>query len=328
MKHSRMSNCSNPINESLWYEDPTLNVIWRFQIVWEQVSLILGIFGNAFVLYATIAHSAIKLDKMSVWIIKNLAAADICSCVLVLLPILLTQYGKLNGTLIFGETFYVIMGCYFYTFYVANLIFVNFLSFNKLMRCMFPLRNLDSTRRQRIAVTMCTILISSVPTIWTVCGFLDELFVISDRWESIRYLGAVDIGYSYIQFNERKIGYGTRRIVNNTIIIICSCLPCLSLVALNSALVVFAVKKSLSAINKRNLLTVILVTATFLISVMPYTLEFFLVRSAIHGEIAWCLTCLPIWINPFIYVAVNPCFKEFVKTKLLSCKQSFSVQPL
>ena len=313
------------------YEYSTsLNNIWRLQIIWGQISVILGIFGNAFVLYATIAHNSIKLDKMSVWIIKNLAAADICNCVLVLLPILLTQYGKLNGTLIFGETFYVIMGCYLYIFFVANLCLVNFLSFNKLMRCMFPLRNLNSTRRQRIAVTMCTILISSVPTIWIAYGLEDGYVIISNNWQSKEYLGAADISYTYhsLYHIDRGFGYETKKIVGDAIISIFNGLPCFTLVALNSALVIFAVKKSHSAINKRNLLTVVLVTAAFLISVMPYFLDFIIEVSEEYHEIAWCLTYLPTWINPFIYLAVNPSFKEFSKTKLLYCKQRSSVQPL
>ena len=73
-------------------DDQTENaqIIYGFEIAWEQICFILGVSGNVFVLYATIAHKAIKLDKMSIWIIKNLAVADIGNCVLVLLPILLT----------------------------------------------------------------------------------------------------------------------------------------------------------------------------------------------------------------------------------------------
>ena len=33
--------------------------------------------GNSFTLYATVRHNAIKLDKLSVWIIQNLCVADI-----------------------------------------------------------------------------------------------------------------------------------------------------------------------------------------------------------------------------------------------------------
>ena len=80
--------------------------MYQLQIVWGQLSFILETFGNGFVLYATVARNAIKLDKMSVWIIKNLAVADICNCWMVMLPILMTQYGSMN------QTYCIVLGCY------------------------------------------------------------------------------------------------------------------------------------------------------------------------------------------------------------------------
>ena len=79
-----------------WYYDATLDTVWRLQIAWGQICFILGTVGNIFVLYGTICHNAIKMDGTSIWIIKNLAVADICNCVLVLLPNLLTQTWELR----------------------------------------------------------------------------------------------------------------------------------------------------------------------------------------------------------------------------------------
>ena len=94
-------------------DDETENaqIIYGFEIAWVQISFILGVSGNVFVLYATIAHKAIKLDKMSIWIIKNLAVADIGNCVLVLLPILLIQHGKLYDVLVFGSQRLLLYTC-------------------------------------------------------------------------------------------------------------------------------------------------------------------------------------------------------------------------
>lgn len=46
-------------------------------LIWCHSSLFLGLLGNTYVLHATIAHRAIKLDKLSVWIIQNLAVTDL-----------------------------------------------------------------------------------------------------------------------------------------------------------------------------------------------------------------------------------------------------------
>ena len=260
---------------------------------------------------------------MSIWIIKNLAVADICHCLLVLLPTLLTQYGKLNKTLIFGETFYSALGCYGYTFLVANLLLVNVLTFNKLMRCMFPLRNLDSTTCQRILVTNITAVYSSVPAIWIVYGHLDGFVTFSNDWREMNNLGASEIASAN---NINQSGY--TKMIDYALTVIFSALPCFTLMALNLALVIFAVKRSNSGINKSNLVIVFLMTATVLISIIPHFIDIIFIsineNSSVqwreYSEIAWSLIYLSSLINPFIYFSINPSFREFTKKKLFFCK--------
>lgn len=189
---------------------PSFEVVNRVQIVWGTISFILGITGNVFVLYATIAHNAIKLDKMSVWIVKNLAVTDIFNCVLVLLPTLLLQYGKLSNTILSNRTLVSIMASYLYSFFLANSYLVNFLSINKLFRCMFPLRNLDSSSRQRLTVTMVTVFICSLPTLWLAYGFLGGFLCVREEWRSVGYLGALKIASTFP--NEAIIG-SVRKII-------------------------------------------------------------------------------------------------------------------
>ena len=310
----------------LWYpgyDNASLDIIWRFQIAWGQVSFVLSILGNVFVLYATIAHNAIKLDSMSIWIIKKLAVADICNCLLVLAPILITQYGKLNQTLIFGEIFYTVMGCYLYIFFLVNLFLVNILSLNKLMRCMFPLRNLGSTRRQRITVTVSMVVFSFLPAAWTVYGLLDGFNLISDRWRYIEYLGVDDMNTPFVKSD---IGYWIG-FIGYAICFVFIAFPSITLVILNLALVILAIKKSKQAINRLNLLVVILVTAAFLISILPIFFNVIIAETSLeYNEISWSLSFISVWINPFIYLAVNPAFKEFTKKKLLFRKHRSSLQ--
>ena len=296
------------------YYTTALDIIWRVQIAWGQVCFILGSLGNIYVLYATIAHNAIKLDKMSIWIIQNLAVADICNCVLVLLPILITQYGKLCKIRIFGEKLYTFLGCYRYTFVVVNLYLVNMLSLNKLMRCVDPLRNLDSTWRQRKTVTAVTVFLTSIPTLWIVYGLIDGFLYIKNQWWILNYLGSDKIGY--VIYLTEEIGE-TRKIMNYAIICAFNALPCISLVIVNSTLLIFAWINANSAINKRNLVTVTLVTVTFLISVIPQFVSFMPLRiSSEYEEIAWSFIFLSAWINPFIYLALNPTFRKFTKTTM------------
>ena len=310
-----MENCTEEnAGHEIDASSTSLNSVWMFQIVWGTISFTLGMMGNVFVLYATIVHNAIKLDKMSVWIIKNLAVADICNCVLFLLPTLLTQYGKLLGTLLFEERFYMVMSCYIYSFYVANMFLVNFLSVNKLIRCMFPLRNLDSSRRQRLTVTIVTILACSVTMIWQIYTISTGLDILSKNAMSTGYLG---VEHMTTIINRCKMEQ-TEKVLSDLILIICLALPCLSLIILNSALVIFAVKKSNTSLNKRNLVTVIIMVSTFLLSFLPYFLVNFLDLASLEiNEMVAAIPFMSAWINPIIYFAVNPTFSTFVRERLI-----------
>ena len=42
-----------------------------------SVILVLCWTGNSFVLFSTVYHRAIKMDKLSIWIIQNLCVADL-----------------------------------------------------------------------------------------------------------------------------------------------------------------------------------------------------------------------------------------------------------
>ena len=104
-------------------------------------------------------------------------------------------------------------------------------------------------------------------------------------------------------------------------------LPCIMLVILNSALVIFANKSSNRAINRLNLLVVLLVTAAFFISTPPYFLTIVIYDPSLeYKEIARLLSYISVWINPFIYFAVNPAYIEFTRKKLLFWKHSSLVQ--
>ena len=309
-----MENCSEEnVDHKIDTSSMSLNSVWMFQIVWGTISFILGMLGNVFVLYATIVHNAIKLDKMSVWIIKNLAVADICNCVLFLLPTLLTQYGKLLGTLLFEERFYIIMSCYMYSFFAANIFLVNFLSVNKLMRCMFPLRNLDCSRRQRFTVTIVTILSGSVTMFWQVYVIINGIGILSKNAMSIGYLGVEHATTVSIQCKMEQ----TEKVFSDLILIICNALPCLMLIILNSALVIFAVKKSNTSLNKRNLVIVIVMVSTIVLAFVPYFFVYLLESTTEESkEITNVIPYFSLWNNPLIYFVVNRNFNTFVKERM------------
>ena len=311
------TSCHSNLTSLNYSNSPRFEIVNRLQILCGTISFILGLSGNVFVLYATIVHNAIKLDKMSVWIIKNLAVADICNCVLVLLPTLLLQFGKLNDTIVFVRAFVAMMACYQYSFFLANSYLVNFLSINKLVRCMFPLRTLDSSKRQRIAVSLGTVFICSLPALWLVYVISGGFQCVREDWRYKDYLGAIKIGGSFP--NRATMSPLQKRIsfLFGGVLIV---LPCITLIILNAALVVLAVKKSNSGVNKRNLLIVVFVTSLFSFSILPYFMLFIppvaMKLPPEYKEMSWSFLNLSTWTNPFIYFAVNPTFRKFVRDKV------------
>ena len=207
----------------------------------------------------------------------------------------------------------MVMSCYIYSFFVANIFLVNFLSVNKLIRCMFPLRNLDSSRRERLTVTVVTILASSVTLVWQIYAVAVGIGILSKNAMSTRYLG---VEYATTISIRCKMGQ-TEKVLYELISIIFNALPCLSLIILNSALVILAVKKSNSSLNKRNFVIVIIMVSTFLLSFVPYLIVYLLESSTLESkEITAVIPYLSLWNNPLIYFAVNRNFNTFVKERI------------
>ena len=156
--------------------------------IWCHMSLILGIFGNSYVLFATICHKAIKLDKMSVWIIQNMAVVDILSCLLFQAPVLTTLYS--GGEWVLGDVMCDVYYVYKYSFPVANILLLNLLSLNKLLRCVFPLRNMVTSRRQMVAVTAVAACWSAVVPVWSYYSSFSEDFAVVKFYEAQGMCGA------------------------------------------------------------------------------------------------------------------------------------------
>ena len=307
-------------------------------LIWGQACFVLGVTGNVFVLYATIVHDAIKLDTMSMWIIKNLAVVDVCNCIFVMIPEIMVQYGK--GRWALGADLCYSYAVTQYTFVIANVVLINFFSFNKLLRCLYPLRNLNPTRLQRMMVPVLTSLVCSIPIVWVIIGIVEDFTMIP-------FLHDGDDGVLKARTNAcsampapLKTQNWVIQFMRILVPTLCNGMFCLTLVITTTALLVFAVRKTKRPINKKNISLVILVTFTFLIAFLPYfTVILLLVlipkindgRSDKLYSGAWFITFLSSWTNPVIYVAVNRSFREFTIKRICACttrSRDNSIPPL
>ena len=276
-----------------------------FQQVWYHICFLLGLSGNLFVLHGSIVHKAIRLDNMSLWIIKNLAVTDILNCVCVLLPTLISQYA--GNRWIFGNTVCKIVAIFRWTFSCANMFLINVLSINKLYRCIYPLKNLVRSKKRKIVVTVLTIVFSLIPSL----GMYMRLVHGSTEvyFHSSRSNCELD-PYESITRNWGKI-------LNYLALAFVAALPNLLLIVTNVLLIGYAAMKTKTTINKRNILIVILVTASYAMSYIPSLIVLSMRNQGLTRDLAWHIVFLQTWINPFIYVAVNPSFKAYTKDRLI-----------
>lgn len=281
------------------------------QLIWCTFSVFLGIFGNSFILHSTIRHKALKMDKMSVWITKNVSVADILNCVFVLSPTTITQY---SGVWIFGEIFCSIHFAYRFSFFAANTVLLNLMSLNKLSRCLFPLRNLSTSRRQRIGVTIATVISSAIPTFWTLYvwagGYLEtnHYGYSSHR----RYMGSFGICLGGLTTDSAII-----RDVSISIAVVLDGVMCVTMAITTAVILAYAVKMTNRPIIKRNIFVVIAICVTFIISFLP-TCVWYMRQDLgyVFAEFAWSLAFISVWVNPVIHYVMNERFRQFTKSKL------------
>ena len=290
-------------------------------LVWGQFSFVLGVSGNVFVLYATIIYGAIKLDKMSTWIIKNLAVVDTVSCIFIIVPAISNQY--LEGQWAFGLRLCYVHAVCLYSSGVANMVLINLLSINKLTRCIFPLWNRSPTKHQLLFVPISSVLASTLPIIWTAIGLSNGILGLLENDTEIP-------AKACRAFPQKTVDNNSGTVAGFFVSLFCVGVPCLSLVLTTTILLVYAIRKTNRPINKRNVAVVIAVTIIFLISFVPYLLYaaarlrsdvFKKQHLDIIFECAWSFAFISTWSNPIIYWMTNRSFRNFANSKIC-CKKS------
>ena len=275
-------------------------------LIWTQLCLVLALLGNFFLLYASICHGAIRLDKTSVWILRNLAVADILNVLFLLLPIIVSLYA---GEWVFGVQACNIQTAYKWCFALANVFLLNALALNKLLRCVYPLRCYTSSLTQRAGVTAATVLFSVIHPVWQFYAIYHSNILV------VTFSRSQCLCWSFI---DTKASSKLETAFNAALQIGLNAVPSLTLLVLNTLLIVYAVRKSTSAVKKTNIVVVVLVIGAFL-SVSLTHLVYGTLRHGVSWDdsrVAEIRVLYFSWffiniINPFIYVLTNEGFRAF-----------------
>ena len=226
----------------------------------------------------------------------------------------------------FGAHLCYAYAAYQYTFSVANIVLINLLSLNKLLRCLHPLRNMHPTRFQRIMVPGLTSLISLIPMLWIIVGLVKDFMAIPYFHREANLVMTSRETICSAVFPHLTEQSWAIQLAAAILPMLCNGMFCLTLVITTAVLIVYAIRKTNRSINKRNIFIVILVTVSFLLSYLPHFIfTMFMVfvptsyskhLSASYDEISKSLTLFSSWSNPIIYVVVNESFKEYTRKKI------------
>lgn len=185
---------------------------------------------------------------------------------------------------------------------------------------MHPLRNFNCTSFQRISATLCTLIFGSSIVVWHIIALSKNFYILRKDEESP--LRTCTPGVS-------PASYNTGIMIALSLVIVYDALPCVTLVITTTILMVYAIKKTNRPINKINVLVVVSVTMSFLISFLPFTvfiLTLFFPESINkeHADIifgwTWSFMFLSSWSNPIIYLVMNESFRNFTKSTICISK--------
>ena len=271
--------------------------------IWVQLSLILSLVGNTLVLYGT-SHRAIRLDKLSVWIIQNLAAADIMNSMLLMIPVLITLYN--DGNWVLGHTFCLVMFVYKYTGCVANMVLMNCLSINKLLRCLYPLRRMTVSTTQRYVVTIVTGISSGILPLWACYGAWVG-HTVTVVYSSLQFMCTSEWSDNVTSWH-LAVGYVLAVLLNGA--------PCLLLCLVNVVLVGYALSKSTRPVNKMSIVMMVGLTTTFLVPWLPFFVYYVTVgniaeRDSSEIRIVTMVIFIASWTNFPVYLLTNKQFRDF-----------------
>ena len=283
----------------------------RYVLVgWSSLALSVNLIGNIIVLLASIRYKAIKLDKVSVTLIENIAVSDMLMGLNTIFPILVSL---IADRWVFGD-----MLCYIQHFlkvpiFVSAELLICAMHISKLTCLAFPLRSIDRKRR-----TACVL----AGTLWAAACIISIAQLVIDR-HSVTF----DYRLYRCHYVFRAPVWKWARPLLLTCIMV---LPNAIVLATTLALLVF-VRRKRGKVNLQGALTSLYIGLGYVLAFGPVainqsiilnlyptmdrgTREFFFV---VFARFAFFMTFLNGMSNVFIYMLSVKSFGKFMKKKIL-----------
>ena len=297
-------------NVTVFYTDDRSPSAQAVITTWYILSFILCITGNITILYGSIFRKAIRLDSMSLWIIRNLSAADLFQGVVNLLPVAIVNIA--GNRWVFGDHFCYVHYFFRFPFLTANYQLITIMIVNKVFRCLLPLRFLTTNHHHKTIITAGVVILNVFIPIWV---------IIMDLADSIHPFQFSEL-YSVCCTVGKQDNY-----IDLCLSIVCSGLTTFIMLICTIFLIGFAKHKTKTKVNIKNMAVIVVVASVFSISTVPFFVWFTMYTLYGEGMVTmfpsyhsfqvfsrYALHSMQIsaFINPIVYFFTIPSFRRYI----------------
>ena len=293
--------------------------------IWEGTSSLLGITGNILLLYTMFTYPrAIRLDLVSVTIMKNLAVVDLISALFIPSTLSVSYIGGHGEYWPMSQTWCVLYSYIKHGPAVASILFIMSFSIYRLFRCSMPLRSRDVNESVIAGVVTglvwsLTILVPVYMMVFDVTGHLNIQFVDGDAQYGV--CDFVDV------LHPAQLSARPKALLALTIIII----PCIITMCTNTALLIHVIVNSVKPTIR--LKTTIFVTSGFIFCYFPYGAVIFvsststIVPGRVIRHLAARFVSIGCWYNFPVYLFLDKKLREFVWRMVVAASKCEKVPP-
>ena len=260
--------------------------------------VILGLIGNITVLYGSLRHNALKLEKASLIFIHNLAVADILQTIIVAFPSFVTYSTR---SWVLGRVWCFVQAQLPFVPAVANCLLVLAITLQRVVLFTVPNRAISAR-----TATICSVLI------WSVAVVVPSTTLVINRSKS-KFNSDIGDCVSSIMHDKPMV---VAVMVEVALLVL---LPLVLITLTNIAICIIAIKHSTRRSEVRNSITLTcLLSGLFIVSWMPYvlrTIYAYYVNSLVPQELellSWNCVSINYFVNPILYSFTNPRFRIYV----------------
>ena len=285
----------------------------RYVLVgWSSLALCTNLLGNTTVLLATIRYRAIRLDKVSVTLIQNIAVSDILMGINTIFPVIVSL---IADRWVFGD-----MLCYIQHYLkipsiISPELLICAMHISKLTCLVFPLR---ATQRKKKTARFLA------GTLWVLASMISIVQLCVDK-----YSIAFDYRYFKCTYVYRAATWKwARPLLFTTIMVLPNIIVCVT----TMALLIFILKRR-RALNLQGALTSLYVGLAYVLAFGPISIKLSIIQNLypnldqnIYGlaftRFAFFISFLNGMANVFIYMVSVKSFGEFMKKSVLRTLQT------